>query len=279
MMNDKREKRTQLFKRCILTGVVLFGLIAVSSSLSCSQKPETVTFGNVPLEATALFYIAEDQNFFAANDINLSIKTYDTGLNSVNGMLNGDVDIGAGAEYAIVGKVLSNANITVLGTFDKAQTIYVIARKDSGITNISDLKGKRIGVVRQTTLEFYLGRFLSLNGINIGDVTLVNVTPPQYEAAIMSGNMDAIICNQPYVDAIKSQLGDNAVVWPAQNGQPTYSLLVCKQDWAANHPKTIIKFLNSLEQAENTWLIIQRQRRPSCKKAKLYGCIYDKHLA
>ena len=151
---------------------------------------------------------------------------------------------------AIVGKLFNKENISLFGTFDKAQTIYIVGRKDRGVTNFADLKGKRIGIVRQTVLEFYLGRFLDLQGIGLQNVTLVDVKSPQYEEAITNGNIDAIICNQPYVDAIKTRLGDNGIIWPAQSSQLTNSILVCKPDLVTSHPKTIVKFLKALSQSE-----------------------------
>ena len=38
---------------------------------------------------------------------------------------------------------------------------FVVGRKDHGIKTIPDLKGKKIGVVRGTILDFQLGRFLT----------------------------------------------------------------------------------------------------------------------
>jgi ABC-type nitrate/sulfonate/bicarbonate transport system substrate-binding protein len=229
--------------------VLLFGSSACSPGGS-SGTVETVKYGLVPVEASALFFVAEDQHYFAANGIDFSEKTYDTGLASANGMLQGEVDIGSAAEFAIVGKLFNKENMALFGTFDKAQTIYIIGRKDRGVTNLSDLKGKRIGIVRQTVLEFYLGRFLDLQGIGLQNVTLVDVKAPQYEDAIVNGNLDAIICNQPYVDAIRNRLGNNGVVWPAQSSQLTNSILICKPDLVTNHPETIIKFLKALNQGE-----------------------------
>ena len=49
---------------------------------------------------------------------------------------------------------------------------------------MADLKGKRIGVALQTIAEFYLGRFLALNGIGLPEVTLVDVKPAQFVDAL-----------------------------------------------------------------------------------------------
>ena len=58
---------------------------------------------------------------------------------------------------------------------------------------MSDLKGKRIGLPRQTSAEFYLGRYLQLNGINLDDVTLIDLKPTQVEESLTKGDVDAVL--------------------------------------------------------------------------------------
>ena len=129
------------------------------------------------------------------------------------------------------------------------QSIYLIGRTDHGISNISDLKGKKIGVTRNTASEFYLDRFLSLHGM-MPDVDIVDVKGSQSEDAIINGDVDAVITWQPYVNMAQDRLGNSIVIWQAQSGQPSYWNIVGKDDWIAAHPKLVNKFLKSIAMAE-----------------------------
>ena len=62
-----------------------------------AEKTESITIG-IPFSAGAFtpIYIAQDQHFFAENGINVNIRDYDQGLDAIDGMLKGEVDI-AGA--------------------------------------------------------------------------------------------------------------------------------------------------------------------------------------
>jgi ABC-type nitrate/sulfonate/bicarbonate transport system substrate-binding protein len=71
-------------------------------------------------------------------------------------------------------------------------------------------------------VEFYLGRFLNLHGMDRRDVTIVDVRPPQLVNAIVNGDVDVIIRWQPYVNKIKNRLGNGTVIWPAQSDQLSY---------------------------------------------------------
>jgi NitT/TauT family transport system substrate-binding protein len=169
--------------------------------------------------------------------------------NYLDGLLSGEVDIGLSSEYVFVGKAFNNANIRVIGNIDRYQNVYLIGRKDKGIDNVSDLKGKRIGLTRNTISEFYLGRFLDLHDMSIKDVTLVNMLPSQYIQSITNGSIDALLTGN-YIDKIQERLGNNTVVWPTQNNQKSYYVMSCRSDWITSHSEQISRFLKSLAQAE-----------------------------
>jgi len=193
--------------------------------------------------------IAEDQGFFAGNGLNVTMRKYSSGPSAIDGLLNGEVDIGLSSEYTVVLKAFKKANISVIGNIDKYQNVYLISRKDRGIENVSDLKGKKIGITRGGLGEFYLGRFLDLHGMSILEVTLVDMLPSQYVQAITNGSVDAILTGI-YVDQIQERLGGNTVLWPSQSNQASYYVMSCRSDWAASHPEQINRLLKSVAQAE-----------------------------
>jgi len=217
---------------------------------SCSPQMESFTIGNPPFESSALIYIAQDQHFFTGNGLKVAIKDYDSGLAAINGALKNEVDMAGTTEFTMVGKAFQKQKLRVIGILDRFQFVYLIARKDRGIGSPSDLKGKKIGVPRQTVTEFYLGRFLNLHGMNLEDVARVDVRPSRAVAAIADGNVDGIVCYEPYAHAVKGRLGSNGIIWPAQSSQPTYGIVVCREDWITRHWKRVSKFLRALGQAE-----------------------------
>ena len=236
--------------------ILLSLLLAVLGCWSCSKgdysgKIETVTMGHNPNETKALIYIAEERGLFAANGLNVAFRDYDTGAEVADAMLNGEIDLATCAEYVIVGNVLKKKNVRNIASISKFQNTYIIGRTDKGIRGIVDLKGKRIGVARETSSEFFLGRFMDLHGMSIRQVTLVNVTPAQSVQALVRGSVDAVAVIEPHAHAIKKKLGDGGVIWPAQSSQLTYFNLISTEAWASSHPKVIGRLLRSLVQAEN----------------------------
>jgi len=218
---------------------------------SYSEKMETINLATVPTAASALIYIAQDQNFFAANRISINIRDYHTGVATTEALLKDEVDIAWVAEFPFVHRVFAKEKISVFAVVGRFNEQYLFGRKDRRINAVADLKGKRIGMPRNTIAEFYLGRFLELNGMNIQDVFLVDVSPPQSMAAIKGESLDGVIAWEPYSSQLRVQLGDRAVVLSIQNNQPGYGAITAKNGWISGHREVVNRFLKSLAQAEN----------------------------
>jgi NitT/TauT family transport system substrate-binding protein len=215
-----------------------------------STDPVTVAYS--PFESTALFWIAEDQGFFKKNGLNVTTKKYDSGAAALDGVVNNEADIAVGiSEFPLVRKAFENLPVRAIGSIDKGDFIYLVARRDHGIVNVSDLKGKRIGTTIGTIAEFHLGRFLMLHGMTLRDITLVDVkTPAGWVDDVAKGDIDAIVTAQPYADSARNQLGDNAVAWSVQSSQPVAGLIVSTDEWLSTHPELAENFLRSLAEAE-----------------------------
>ena len=236
----------------VVIAITLAGLGAwalLSSSRSLPAAPDPISIGTPPNEASALLYIAEDRQFFAKNGLAVTIREYDPAAAGVGAMLNGEVDLAVASEYAVVMNAFNRENISILARDDELQSVYLIGRKDRGIANITDLHGKVIGVPRGTIGEFYLGRFLTLHGMDLRDVTQVNVLPRQSADAISAERLDAIVCWQPYASEIMSGKGDTVVAWPAQSGQLTHAVIVARNGWIAGNPGLVVRLLRSLDMA------------------------------
>jgi len=235
---------------------VLFVLTAVLAGLalpSCSPPPPvaSITIGSPPLESSALIYIAEARGFFTRNNLEVTIEEPETGAVAYNALLNGEVDIAVPAEYPLVGSAFEKEGTSVIAVIDKAQYFFLVGRRDKGIERVADLSGKKVGLAQRTIAEFYLGRFLLLNGIDAQTVTLVNLNYSQSENAIISGTVDAVVSRPPYVSATTGQLGENAVVWQVQSSQALYAILTARNDWLNGHSEAVSRLLKSLRQAED----------------------------
>jgi NitT/TauT family transport system substrate-binding protein len=250
--------------------IVLLGLAAVvllPVPSPAGTIPDPLRIGGPALEQNALIYVAADKGYFAKNGLNVTVRDdYPTGVGPVSDMEAGTIDLSLSSEYPVITRIFAGGNISVIATIDKFQNEKLISRRDSGIRQIADLKGKRIGLPRSTILEFFLGRLLELNGMTIRDVMLVDINTTYAPDAIANGDVDAIMYFQPHVFRILDRLGDNAVTWPGQSNQSLYGVVAARNDWIAGHPGQVGRFLQSLEEAREFSVSHPAETRAIVKK-------------
>ena len=248
---------------------VLAGVGIIFSSLACSPKSysgpiESITVAYSPFESTALLWVAKDQRYFQDNGLSVSLRKYDTGAASLAGLANGEAAVVVGiSEFPVVRSAFQGGGMRIIANADKGEFIYLVGRNDRGIQKASDLKGKKIGTAKGTISEYYLGRFLELNGMAIKDIDVVDLkTPQEWVNAVVSGDIDAVVTAQPDANTARERLGPNGFIWPVQSGQFLNGLIVSTNDWLANNPGMATRFLKAMIQAERYF-----ERNPDKAKA------------
>jgi NitT/TauT family transport system substrate-binding protein len=67
----------------------------------------------------------------------------------------------------------------------------VAARNDRGIDTPAQLKGKRVATTLGTSGHYFLSRYLSLQGLGLKDVSVINLRGPDAVTALLRGDIDA----------------------------------------------------------------------------------------
>lgn len=77
---------------------------------------------------------------------------------------------------------------------------YIIVRKDSGINELKDLKGKKIALIAGTSPHYILVKTLKDNGVDPQDVQILDMIPPDAKAAFETGQVDAWAIWPPFIE-------------------------------------------------------------------------------
>lgn len=255
-------------------------VIAVGTGSGCTGQTQTykgpfteITLGAYAGDTASLVWIAQDQGYFLANGLDVTIKGYEAGKLAADALLADEVDIATLAEFVLVSSSFDHDDLRVLGTVATGNVVELVARIDRDIQHPSDLKDKSIGVTRKSTGEFFLGRFLLFNGISLHEVTIVDLSPSEIVEAISNDEIDAALTWDPNIYEIKNRLGENWVSWPGQSGQDFYFILLGKEGWVETHASAVERFLKAIVQAEE---FVERNREAA---QQLIGQRFDNEPA
>lgn len=127
-------------------------------------------------------------------------------------MTAGHVDFGVTSEIPPIFSSLSqNGEKSKVIAIQQSSTLNqeLVVPKDSNIKKVSDLKGKKVAYVQNTTAHYFLNKMLEEAGLKWEDIEAVQLTTSDGLAALLGGNVDAL-----------ASYG-NAIISAHQNGATT----------------------------------------------------------
>jgi ABC-type nitrate/sulfonate/bicarbonate transport system substrate-binding protein len=250
----------------LLLSVITFLFFFPSSSPHVPGEPLTIASGT--LDSSVLTLIADEKGYFQKYGLNVTIREYPAGTYAVKELLNRNADLACAAEFVGVANSFQSSDLRIITTTAKINNLYLIIRSDRGISQPSDLKGKTIAVPKGSVAEFFLGRYLTINGLNISDITVLHLTPAEGIKSVVNGDADAALIWEPYAYQIEQQLGRNSTRWQAQSGQFYYWVTYARPDMIREKPEMIRKYLRALDDAE-TFLFAHQPEAKEILKRRL----------
>jgi len=128
----------------------------------------------------------------------------------------------------------------------------VIGRKDKGILTPAHLNGKRIGVTLGTSGHFMLDALLLRHKLSTDDVMLHDLQPQELAEALLQGDVDAVATWEPYLGALRTQLGANGIIFYSEGIYELPFNIAGTRDYVVSHPEMIKKLVRALIRAERS---------------------------
>jgi ABC-type nitrate/sulfonate/bicarbonate transport system substrate-binding protein len=212
---------------------------------------ESLALGTSATALSSLIWVAKARGYFAEQHLDIDFRLYESGHLAIRDLFAGKLDLATATEFAAVSHGLERADFRIISILDQAQDQQLVARRDRGITQLSDLKNKRVGVAQNTSAEYYLQLLLVLEKIQSEDIQFVNLLPSEQVKAVTKGDVDAVMVWEPFATMAKQEMGTNAVSWAGQSGQDEYWLLLSTVGIIEKKSRAIRRFLTALASAED----------------------------
>jgi sulfonate transport system substrate-binding protein len=131
--------------------------------------------------------------------------------------------------------------------YSKPEWTALLVGKDSQITDVKQLKGKKIAATKGTDPYIFLLRVLRDNGMTKNDVQIVHLQHPDGKTALEQKQVDAWAGLDPHMATTELEQGSRFLVRNADYN--TYGFLNTREAFAKQHPDQVKKVIEVYEKA------------------------------
>lgn len=147
------------------------------------------------------FYVADALDLYKKYDLKVKLQTFTDPAMLPSALAGGAID-GALMTYdQVVGAAGQGQNFKVVMPVDYSYGGDAVLA-DKSITQVSQLKGKKVAYAPLSPSDFLLAYALKINGMSDKDIQPVNMTPEAVPAAMASGATPAGVTYEPNVSQI-----------------------------------------------------------------------------
>jgi NitT/TauT family transport system substrate-binding protein len=241
------------FSRGLLATFVLGFLISGCGKSEQSAQPPPLTelrlgyFANIT-HAQAVLEVASGELQAALGPIQLKTKVFNAGPELIQALNAGEIDIGyVGPGPVISAQAHSNGEALRVISGAAANGVVIVAGKDSGISTLQDLKGKRIATPQLGNTQDIAARHYVITVLAQPDANNVLPLPNSQQVGEMAlGKIDAAWVPEPWGEILIDQDGAHLIaeekdLWPSK--QFSLTVVVTNPQFLAQYPDVIGKVL------------------------------------
>lgn len=194
----------------IIAGVLYFRNDRTKNAIQSKPTLTEIKFGYMPFATNWVVYVAQKDGFFEKHGIKAELVKFSVGTEGADALIRGDIKTFAISTFTDLFNIERRSSgqlklYTLQVSSDKMHGEYLIARSGSSIEKIADLKGKKVGVtpgtLTTTMIKQAYGNVLDFSK----SVTIVPLAPNLQLQSLESGQIDALLANEPAATVAKQK--------------------------------------------------------------------------
>jgi sulfonate transport system substrate-binding protein len=265
-------------RRSLLASAFLAGLLPATASFA-ADKPKEIRIDWATYNPVSM--VLKDKGLlekeFAKDGIGIRwLQTL--GSNKALEFLNaGSIDLGSTAgAAALVAKINGNP-IKTIYVYSRPEWTALVTGKNSTISKIEDLKGKRVAVTRGTDPHIFLVRALQSVGLTEKDITPVLLQHPDGKTALIRGDVQAWAGLDPMM--AQAEVEDGAKLFYRKPEANTWGVLNVREEFLKDHSDLVRRVLAVYEEARKYSLAnYDEVKKAFIAATKLPEAVVDKQL-
>jgi len=240
-----------LVSRRSALALTLLAACLPGATASAADKPKEIRLDWATYNPVSLVLKEKQllEKEFAKDGISI-VWVQTLGSNKALEFLNaGSIDFGSTAgAAALVAKINGNP-IKSIYVYSRPEWTALVTRKDTPITKIADLKGKRVAVTRGTDPHIFLVRALQSAGLSEKDITPVLLQHADGKTALIRGDVDAWAGLDPMM--AQAEIEDGARLFYRKPEANTWGILNVREQFLKDYPDIVRRVLARYEEARH----------------------------
>ncbi|GJI96340.1 myristoyl transferase [Duganella caerulea] len=232
-------------------------IAAMLAAAGAASAQEVVRLGNLKFaHYGAVSYIKE---IAPKCGIKVEERVFAKGLDVMQGIIAGEIDVGTTASEAAISGRASGAPIYVVAGFAKGGA-RLVGRADLKMKSVKDLKGKKVGVTRGGIQEVLLLAELQQAGLSASDqpgkdVQLIYLAYADLNQALLGKNIDAMMNSEPQSSQSINKGYGNEILKPYDTpiGEPVRTMVMTEKFYKEKRPLAE-KFMRCFVEATKTFI-------------------------
>lgn len=214
-----------------------------------ADKPIKIRIGWQPTGNGGRYFVAQAQDLFKKAGLEVESVKFTAAPPMYAAFQSNSIDVGFWGTPPAVGGLAQGVPVKIiLLENDASRSEGLVARKESGIKELKDLKGKRVATMRGTSADYALGKALKKAGLTEKDVQVIDINVAQVMPAWEKGDIDAALYWEPWLGQMRKS-GGTQIVNDADVGADGGIVWVARTEFIKENPEAIQRLLKAIDMA------------------------------
>jgi sulfonate transport system substrate-binding protein len=260
-----KNRKLQWKKYALITVLLTIGLSFVLAA--CGGKDKPVNTPETELNTARKLVVGHNSNYFPViiaevkdffeeefgDEVIVETPRFVNGPAQNEAISAGQLDLANMGDMPTIQIWANNVDIKVISyLWDSPKGYSLIANKASGITNLKDIKGKKIATGLGTNNHKLILSYLDALGYQESDIEIINLKTSESIAALTSGVVDATTSDEPALSTLLAR-GDIVEVATSEGYDRVYSILYGRNEYMKQNPQIVARYLKVIDRA-NKWI-------------------------
>ncbi|HWR39157.1 MAG TPA: aliphatic sulfonate ABC transporter substrate-binding protein [Patescibacteria group bacterium] len=267
--------------------ILLFITCGCGGKSPVEQKPaapalKELRMGIVPLPHYAHMWIAKKKGFVDEElqkvGYQLKWQPFNLGTMVNEAFTAGQLDMGIMGDFPVFIGRSSGTNYRIVSIASAGpKTLAMVTKKDSAISVVTDLKGKKVATTKASYGQKLLVALLEKNGMTIQDIQFVHMSMDDLTAALVRGDVDAGVMWDPLITRMEDA-GEIKVIADGTGVYEAYAVLMASGELVDKNPQVVDAMLKAFRRGheylrknpeECVKLLTEEMKIPPAQMAKI----------